>query len=474
MLLSKHMRKVQVVAAQAAAVTALHFCRDKRRRKIGSRYGCSTRVRQRRSVESIFLCLGDAYFRRAYRMSYDSFCRLSDKLKSEIEAAHEQAMKKRRKQRRRRNRARLGAIRKRLNNPPLPPVPNGKICTSIRLACALRYFCGGCPYDVMPMYGVSHTEVLESVWYVVEATNKVEEWFIVYPSDHNVQHNIAAEFKAVSSVDFGVCAGALDGILIWIHKPTLQESKITGIDQQKYFCGRKNKFGLNCQAVCDVRGRILDISITYGGASSDLLAFENSALYKRLQDGILAKDLVLFGDNAYLNTSFMATPYPNTHGGEKDNYNFYHSQLRIRIECAFGMLVKRWGLLRMAIPNGVSVKKTIALVNALAKLHNFCISETDGDRAGSTADEPLVEDLANMESDENGFVPMVRNSEIESVLDIAVDTPDDLVGGGEHFDDVPRECRRNNRTEQDMLPRAKLCMHVANLHAVRPHSNRHH
>ncbi len=66
-------------------------------------------------------------------------------------------------------------------------MPNGKIPTSICLACALRYYCGGCPYDVMTMYGVSHTEVLESVWYVVEATNKVEEWFIVYPSDHDVQ-----------------------------------------------------------------------------------------------------------------------------------------------------------------------------------------------------------------------------------------------------------------------------------------------
>ena len=128
----------------------------------------------------------------------------------------------------------------------------------------------------------------------------------------------------------------------------------------------------------------------------------------------------------------------------------------------------------MAVPNGVSVKKTIALVNALAKLHNFCINEMDGDCAGSTADEPLVEDVVNMESDENGFVPLVHNSEIEDV-DIAVDTQDDLVGGGEHFDDVPRECRRNNNiNEQDMLPRAKLCMHVANRHAVRPNSNRDH
>ena len=63
---------------------------------------------------------------------------------------------------------------------------------------------------------------------------------------------------------------------------------------------------------------------------------------------------VLFGDNAYLNTSYMATPFPNVSGNENmkymDNYNFYHSQLRIQIECAFGMLVQKWGILRMAMP----------------------------------------------------------------------------------------------------------------------------
>ena len=38
-------------------------------------------------------------------------------------------------------------------------------------------------------------------------------------------------------------------------------------------------------------------------------------------------------------------------------------------------MVKRWGILRKAIPR--CVKKTIALVNCLAKLHNFCINEVD-------------------------------------------------------------------------------------------------
>ena len=154
---------------------------------------------------------------------------------------------------------------------------------------------------------------------------------IEYPSDVNKQKQIARGFCDASKVKFDCCAGAIDGILIWMHKPSLKEADGAGVGQKKFICGRKNKFGLNCQAVCDVCVRILDISITYGGSSSDCLAFEASDLHKQLEDGLLAVGLVIFGNNAYLNTKYMATPYPNIAGRNqdwsRDNYNFYHSQV---------------------------------------------------------------------------------------------------------------------------------------------------
>ena len=466
MLSKYYQRKSEVMAAHAAAAAAMYFCRGKYQKR-GSRYGVCARKRERRSVRSIYECLGDIYFRRAYRMSYHSFCKLHEQLKDGIGVAHQQHLAKMKRQRRKRNIGGRGRGRgSTINNKP--PIPNGHICSSVRLASALRYFCGGSPCDIMAKYGLSHTETMYSVWYVVESTNKLAEWYITYPGDKDIQKRIAAEFKEKSSVDFDVWAGAIDGLLIWINKPSRNEAKAVKIDQQKFYCGRKHKFGLNCQAVCDVRGRFLDISITYGGATSDLLAFEDSALYKRLQDGVLAEGLVLFGDNAYLNSSFMATPYPNTTGGPKDNYNFYHSQLRIRIECAFGMLVQRWGILRMAMPIGISIKKTIALVNALAKLHNFCIDEVDGN--STTINESLAEDVVNMEMNGSGYVPMLPNAEIRNVMEVEVNTPNDLMGGGQHFDDVPRENRRNR--DEKRLPRTQLCNWVASKHAVRPSANR--
>jgi hypothetical protein len=83
----------------------------------------------------------------------------------------------------------------------------------------------------------------------------------------------------------------------------------------------------------------------------------------------------LFGDNAYINSLFLATPYPNAFTGYKDAYNFFHSQLCVRVECAFGMFVTRWGILCSAIPRGVTIKKTTSLLLALAKIHNFCIDK---------------------------------------------------------------------------------------------------
>ncbi len=202
------------------------------------------------------------------------------------------------------------------------------------------------------------------------------DFYIEYPKSHFEQKMIAKGFEEKSDVGFFNCAGCVDGLLIWTLKPSEKDAQMSGVGQKKFLCGRKGKFGLNCQAISDVRGRILDISIIYGGASSDCLAFEGSDIFQKLESGLL-HDNFLFGDTAYLNSKFMVTPYPNVSSGSKDDFNFFHSQLRIQVECAFGMLVGRWGLLRAAIPLNILLTRTIAMVHALAKLHNFCIDTHD-------------------------------------------------------------------------------------------------
>ena len=133
-----------------------------------------------------------------------------------------------------------------------PATPKGPITTSVRLALASRYFAGGAPTDLMCKYGVSHASVFVSVWVVVEAIKNIEEFDIQFPSSHEDQLRIAHAFQRKSKVGFHNCVGAIDGILIWMHKPSEKEAKRSKVNQKKYLCGRKHKFGLNCQAVCDV------------------------------------------------------------------------------------------------------------------------------------------------------------------------------------------------------------------------------
>jgi hypothetical protein len=92
------------------------------------------------------------------------------------------------------------------------------------------------------------------------------------------------------------------------------------------------------KAVCDSQGKFLEMSILYPGSTSDCLAFEGICLFTRLEGGLLAPSLSLFGDNAYLNSMFMATPYAGVSGGSKDAYNFithsFVSRLSVLLACS--------------------------------------------------------------------------------------------------------------------------------------------
>ena len=139
----------------------------------------------------------------------------------------------------------------------------------------------------------------------------------------------------------------------------------------------------------------------------------------------------------------MATPYSNVSGNptkkseDNYNYNFYHSQLRIWVECVFGMLAARWGILRTAMHSKYMVTKIIGLVFAHARLHNFCLDE-GGRRPGEApmATDPLLNiDQEHMLNDDDGYIEMKHSN----VHDISMPTA--LMDVGHHFDDVPRSLR---------------------------------
>ena len=162
-----------------------------------------------------------------------------------------------------------------------------------------------------------------------------------------------------------------------------------------------------------------------------------------------------------MNSMFMATPYSGngSFSSGKDNYNFFHSQLRINIECAFGMLTQRWGILRSAMPKGLTLEKINALVLSAARLHNFCLDMGQQVEPMDAIDEGHLE--------VQGLVPLEPDSQINGLL-----LPRDLMDGGDHFDDVDHnERRRRMRLETErgliVLPREQLCTAMADGHFER-------
>ena len=93
--------------------------------QVQGRHGHPPRKRQRRSIKEIYDCLGPHYFRRAYRMTYDSFWILHSKTFRLIRHYAARAIRRKKK---------TGV--KQVGGAP-PPIQNGLISTRARLGCAL-------------------------------------------------------------------------------------------------------------------------------------------------------------------------------------------------------------------------------------------------------------------------------------------------------------------------------------------------
>ena len=168
--------------------------------------------------------------------------------------------------------------------------------------------------------------------------------------------------------------------------------------------------------------------------------------------GFLAPGLVLYGDNAYVSNDYMVTPFKNVSSGSKDAYNFYQSQVRIRVECSFGMLVHRWAILRRPLPYNIPLRKATAMTYCLCKLHNYCIDENEATHYEQTNIDKFYSSIT-------GCVPV--NSDGQGNL-----IPNELLGGGNHSDDYDRwRVSGNNSPRELMLKMVRdkdLCRPVSN------------
>jgi hypothetical protein len=163
------------------------------------------------------------------------------------------------------------------------------------------------------------------------------------------------------------CVGAIDGYFVKTDQPC-------GIaDPVAYYSSHYESFGMNVQAVCNSRLEFIYFSVAAPGRCNDIIASQRCVDLQRRIDNL--GNCFLVGDNAYDLRDQLLIPFS---GSQKNHptrqiYNYFLSQLRVRIEQAFGLLTTKFRIFRKSFQfHMATVSKVIC---ACFILHNYIIKQ---------------------------------------------------------------------------------------------------
>jgi hypothetical protein len=245
---------------------------------------------------------------------------------------------------------------------------------------------GGSNYaDIRIIGKMSNPSFYASLWKVIHAINHCPHLQIKLPSTPQELRNVQLGFETRSDLRvMAGCVGALDGWLCVLNNPRLTDA----LNTSDYFSGHYHTYGLNVQAMCDSECKFLYFDILNPGWSSDWTAYGTCSLRTWIEN--LPDNLFVAADNAYVCSEHLIVPFSGSNRGADDNsnFNFYLSQLQIRIEMAFGLLVGKWRIFPAPLECGF--RNISKLVLAAAQLHNFCFTQRIDARASSSMIEPIT------------------------------------------------------------------------------------
>jgi DDE superfamily endonuclease len=251
------------------------------------------------------------------------------------------------------------------------------ILGEVKIACTIWMLAGASYLDLFLSYGISIMSIYSIFHEGVHWINSAFQFPLVQHLllvDTTALRDISESFASCSGGVFMGCIGALDGMAVRIWSPNKERDGVT--DPGNYYC-RKGFFALNFQAICDSHNRIIWISTGHKGSSHDSKAFSETKLSDILNEKreyLYSNRFFIVGDSAYPLASYMIVPFANAESNSmEDAFNYWQSSTRIHIECAFGEVVMRWGILwRRIIFNLQSVGP---IINACCHLHNFLVDE---------------------------------------------------------------------------------------------------
>ena len=119
----------------------------------------------------------------------------------------------------------------------------------------------------------------------------------------------------------------------------------------------------------------------WAGSVHDAEVFKNSSITHKFKQGFLP-GCILLADAAYALTTWCLTPFERKTPQDllEANYNFWHSSARMVVERAYGVLKKRFPILKKAwTSNPTEVVEETTICVALHNLCCDCDSEWDAE-----------------------------------------------------------------------------------------------
>ena len=285
----------------------------------------------------------EGLFERKYRMTLRAFTKLVDTLRPHLNH-HSWKRKK-----------------------SINPVP-----IEVMVSSAIRLLAGGSYLDIYETHGMCVAWLYQVRDKVIDAILSSEDLHIKFPSTQEELDNVRVGFMQASTNNLlHKCLGVKDGLLQQINCPSVEECDG---NQEGYFSGHYQTYGLNCQGMCDSWLRFTFFAVAAPGQVPDQVAIERTK-FKQILDLIPDFHYIL-ADPAYTLSNKILVPFTGSQrdSPENDSFNFHLSQLRIRIEMAFGRLVGKWRILRSPLQQG-TLEKNIKIIMACATLHNYVINE---------------------------------------------------------------------------------------------------
>ncbi|XP_073034997.1 uncharacterized protein [Primulina eburnea] len=221
---------------------------------------------------------------------------------------------------------------------------------------------------------------------VLQSILMLHPLLLVKPSsvDHSCTNETWKWFKG--------CLGALDGTYVSVHVPT--------IDKARYKT-RKGTIAVNVLGVCDREMKFIYALTGWEGSAADARVLKDAVT--RDDTLKIPKGCYYLCDNGYANVDGFLTPYrrvryhkdawgnrANEPHNYKELFNWRHSQARNIIERAFGLLKKRWAILRS--PSFYPLKTQNRIIMACMLLHNFIRSEMPDDPIEEVVDDVVSPD----------------------------------------------------------------------------------